>query len=352
MNKFLFLALAISLTLTLATDNKDRGQFGIYEGTRKPSNTDFLVVVQWAEGHNFWTMRGSYRVAISLGIGLIVVITTFAKFAMVKGACANGWKETPINIMIIWDESVHYACHTAQLFAILLMTMTDRSLSELFGESICLPMYVISSYGYGYTVFGSFMLAVYRACYLYADNWVKYKIGEVRLLLFLMALGNLTCFLLTLVYTFPQKRMATIMEYCLGWDPGYMGNLFDYNQAEQPQGPILVLAFVQVLNIGEALLYVSCFWRLFKQNRNISHLLSADVIKKRNRKHAQTLTAQMLTFAIEAKFFILIMLTETASSTFRGMVLIMKLLEYVIITISHVVTSQAAKEVMKNMLKR
>ena len=102
---------------------------------------------------------------------------------------------------------------------------------------------------------------------------------------------------------FELERYGTSseMEFCTGYSLSAMRKFLNNNHKnEQGQNTLFgVVLILQTFMCSEMVIYISIFWKLYKQNQKENRSLSKEVIRLRNNKNAISLSGQVSTFVAE-----------------------------------------------------
>ena len=92
------------------------------------------------------------------------------------------------------------------------------------------------------------------------------------------------------------------MEFCTGYSLSSIRNFLSNNHHKNEQGRstlFVVVLILQTFMCSEMVIYISIFWKLYKQNQKENRALSEEVIRLRNNKNAISLSGQVSTFVAE-----------------------------------------------------
>ena len=94
------------------------------------------------------------------------------------------------------------------------------------------------------------------------------------------------------------------MEFCTGYSlssiRNFLSNNNNHHKNEQGRSTLIVVVLIlQTFMCSEMVIYISIFWKLYKQNQKENRALSKEVIRLRNNKNAISLSGQVSTFVVE-----------------------------------------------------
>ena len=221
------------------------------------------------------------------------------------------------------------------------------------GEWYCIVVYYAHVFVIYYSIIGGLMIAVYRLLLITQDQWVKYIVGERKLLGIIMILGIvLTLFFVVLTNAstdYDQLRRDTCMLTpnrniftALDSYEQSLGNpsIYRYwNIVTKFVGLVLLL-----MTFAELAIYIGFFLYLYKHNnsRKLAKLLEPSVIRRRNRQNATTFFGLFCTFLFEVSMVIIFQIGVLIGGKSNRLWIILishNLLSFIIMSIIEVFTS-------------
>ena len=94
--------------------------------------------------------------------------------------------------------------------------LLDNLIKKLFLKKYCNTFYYLTTFMVTYMTVGGLVTAIYRVSYIKAPNCVKYKIGEVRLLVVLVLVGLLLTMSVPILFEAGRGTRANF-NLCLGY---------------------------------------------------------------------------------------------------------------------------------------
>ena len=170
------------------------------------NHSNFIYVDDHAFLLNFpypWrVVWGIYIIAIIIGgLACRVIILNYLRVVDIKS--------TPINWLIWFQQLSGTISGMFNLPMAALTLLYENSLGSLFGSTFCdwLPLGgCLSLSGY---VQWSCLVAIFRVLYIKAQTWVKYRVGEKRLLVYFILAGMMGQFCLAGVMFYHDDESVT-----------------------------------------------------------------------------------------------------------------------------------------------
>ena len=162
-----------------------------------------------------------YYLRIAFGIYLILLIIggLICRRIILKFLRAPETKSNPINSLIWMDQICGIVFGTFNLIFGSVTLILPVSLGSIMGEQFCnsVPPLAGCINLTGYIIWSA-LIAIYRTLYIKAQNWVKYKIGEKRLLKLFIFLGSFVQLSLSLtIFYFDDDSL--VVKVCHHYSP-------------------------------------------------------------------------------------------------------------------------------------
>ena len=119
---------------------------------------------------------------------------------------------------------------------------------------------------------------------------------------------------------------------------------------------IVALTITVCCTIGEIICYVLFAHHTYNNdNGNVKNLLDPEITKQRNRKNLTTFLAQFYSFATEVTFLIvivIIVLIDSTDTTIKALVVVIKIMEFGVLSLVEIVFSDELRATMVEDLKK
>ena len=232
----------------------------------------------------------------------------------ILGSGGHNLKDRPINVLILVSAVVH---HVTQFSVALHLTATlvfDIAPGDIFGRVYCDILMVFECWGlvYGLTT-GTLGIAIYRVLYIKRDVWVKYHIGETRLLLIILFVGFVVNSLVPafLFYDINIDHTYTRFAHnlCIGLSDVQVDTLIEYQVSRGidmhnvTMWKRLAIAIKLSMTIMEICCYIVFCHHCYKID-NASRLLPTRDVRRSNVRNATTFLGQFYSFIVETAFLI------------------------------------------------
>ena len=233
-------------------------------------------------------------------------------------------------------------------YHIVLMTEWGQYLD---GSWVCTLYRFLNRFNLAYTVIGGLGLSIYRILYIQKDHWVRYVIGEKRLLNIIL-FGGLGIAAVTLVL-FASNGFEYILnkESCRLFIHLELMQIMDAFEQSRENLPLSAnwantrvwVGFAGMcMIVTEISIYISFFHFIHKHDNSetLRRLLGQNVIQNRNKRNAVTFFGQFCSFVIEVS----IMIAFTVASKWKSqysfyMMLFFKYAGFTAMAIVEVLTS-------------
>ena len=297
------------------------------------------------------------KVTTSFGLGLSLLVGCYFKSALYVYMYEKRktLSERPINVLLLVQAIVQHLISTLMIIFYVFGLNSDTAISEHLGaEAWCNIVFHAGNYGFSYRVVGGLGIACYRLLYLFASDWVKYKIGSDILLYLTLSLSFTIPTGLILGFATgngPASRKQAGWNLCIGKSEELRNVLHEYSilrgttipEAEHIPKIMVLIALLFV--VAELVSYVVFFGHYYLHDREMlrKKILKADEIKRRNQKNAITFLGQFWTFLTECIMLILIFisLNEQSDISFRVLAIIGFWIEFGLVSVVEVCASES-----------
>ena len=296
-------------------------------------------------------------IAISLSIGSFFkgIMYTY----MFKNNKNNrGWMHRPINVLTISSAVIHHLTHVSLGIWYVVIMVSESPLGPTLGYQYCQVMDVVGVYAIAYLSVGSLGIAIYRVLYMKYQQWVKFGVGEIRLLWIVLSLSVSLSGLLVFLYKLEPSSYRFQMNACNGESFTYAQILIDYGLASEyrmintknlQKGSIAVCISIQSI---ELIIYVWFFYTRYKNdNGNIKSLLGVEIIRDRNIKNVSTFLGQFYCFLIECTFLVTVLVIEhlydAKTPHIKAYVSMVKLIDFGVLSAVEVFSSPSLRAFMR-----
>jgi len=203
--------------------------FFYYVAKDNSKNQAGILFFNFTEDYPF-PLSMPYPLRIFFGIYLILLIIggLVCRRIILQFLRAPETKSNPINSLIWMDQICGIVFGTFNLIFGSVTLMLPVSLKSIMGEQFCNIVPPLSGCinltGY---IIWSALIAIYRTLYIKAQNWVKYKIGEKRLLKLVIYLGSFVQLSLSLTIVYFDDD-SLVVKVCHHYSPNDLEILQQY----------------------------------------------------------------------------------------------------------------------------
>lgn len=270
----------------------------------------------------------------------------------------RGWMHRPINVLTVTSAIIHHATHLSIGIWYVIILMTESPIADIVGFQYCEIMDVVGLYGLVYLIVGSFGIAACRILYVKQEYWVKYVVGERSLLAIILILSISLCGILVFMFKLERSALRTHMNMCAGLSVTESQILIEYDVSRGMEMMVTTLfqstvaGICIIMQTSEFVIYLWFFWHRYKMdNGNIRKLLTQDVIRQRNTKNISTFLGQFYCFLVEYAFVIAILIltsfTHEHNELLRAITVLVKLMDFGIMSAVEVLSSHTLRSFMK-----
>ena len=254
-----------------------------------------------------------YNSRLSLSIAMICtsIVGTYYKMKLYKGVFRvkkenRGWMHRPINILILLSSVIHHSTHLMMSTFGVHALLSSTAPIQMFGPFYCTLMNITTTFGVVHLASGSFGIAVFRIMYIRFEDFVKYHIGEKKLLLLISSGSIIISSTLTSLHKIEENGGRVATNICYGMSPEQAQALIDYHLITDDY--LLTTDYFRKITVSatfmmmliELFIYIYiCTWRYKYENGSITKLLDPRVTKRRNATNIITFIGQFYEFMVE-----------------------------------------------------
>ena len=290
-----------------------------------------------------------------LGVTIFLAMVIGTYFKSILYTCIFESSRKPINILILTYSII---CHGAQILGslnYLLSIIYDDTIGTIVGRWYCGFWYRLLSFEICYMAAGNLGMALYRVLYIKHDQWVRYFVGE-KLLLYIILVGGLavTALMVTVQFNF-EHRLKVVTDLCRAPSAIELRILTEYRIsrgiefATTSPFKFAIITMVLSMTIAQILCYVAIASYIYNHDNSATtrRILSAGVIRERNRTNAITLFGQLCTFLLQMVMYGIIFVIK-ASTNWRPQIVAaiipIKIGFFAIISLVEIITSPSLKK--------
>ena len=274
----------------------------------------------------------------------------------------RGWMHRPLNVLLVTSDLVHHATHIlAGSWYVICMVM-EPPFSDKVGYGACWAFMVIGAFGVTYLCIGSLGMAIYRLLYIKNENWVKYKIGEKRLLFIVFFSSFAITTILVMMFTIEDSGDRSGFNMCTSLSVADTEIFMDYKMSTGAnllrttyirKVAIFIAVIAQMIEFS---IYVWFFWYQHKMyNGKIAKLMKQEDVKERNAKNIGTFMGQFYGFMMEFAFLVFFLIIQFPwfysngnAARVRGIVTCLKFADFGSLSAIEVFSSPLLRSYMKS----
>ena len=258
----------------------------------------------------------------------------------------------PINVLILIQSIIHHTVCFLMVANYSGSLYFDITLSDYFGEEWCNVPWYIQAYGAFYRNFGSLGIAVFRLLMIKSNDWVKYKFGMKRLLMFVCASSIVVSAFVTIGFGMgngPASRKQVTWNFCAGKSEVFREIVNEYHQLtgkayDESEVIAEIAVIINLLSAGlELFCYIIFFQHLDNHDREMlkRKVLSSGEVKKRRNRNAISFMGQFYGFGVEiiVYFGLLFTLKESSNIGYRLGLVLCFWIEFGMVSVVEVMTS-------------
>ena len=303
------------------------------------------------------SLSSDVKVTLAVVMTLSLLIGSVCKGIMYVYVSTTN-KKRPINTLIITSAIIHHTTHLFSGTWYILVLLVDSPLSDLLGSGSCYIMMSIGVFGLVYLSVGSLGISVYRIMYIKREIFVKNVIGENRLLVIILSTSLLLTGLASELFMAQETAERTGINMCTGLSVTQTQIYTDYKLSigdeigTTLQGERITIGLCLVSQTIELVIYIWFFHMRYKNdNGSITGLMRQEDTHKRNLKNIGTFLGQFYSFVIEYSFLISLLLcgifADENTQTYRALVVLMKFVDFGVLSCVEVLSSPQLRSFMK-----
>ena len=302
------------------------------------------------------------KVIISVAIVLSLFIGSYFKSIMYRYVFTSnknnrGWMHRPINVLTISSAIIDHISNVSFGLWYIALVLSEFTIGQSAGAQYCEIMDVVWVYGVCYLSVGSLGTSIYRVLYIKHQQWVKFVVGEGRLLCIVLSLSITVSVILVFLYKLETSSSRIGLNACNGVSFMYAQILIDYGLASGHQmitttylrkGSLAVLIGIQLI---ELIIYIWVFYIRFKNdNGNMKRVLTVEAVRNRNIKNVNTFLGQFYSFLTEYAFlFVSLVVTFLVDKTYhyKAYVGLAKIINFALLSAVEVFSSPNLRSFLK-----
>ena len=298
------------------------------------------------------------KVIITVAIVLSLFIGSYFKSIMYRYVFTSnknnqGWMHRPINVLTISSAIINHISNVSIGLWVVALVLSDFTIGQSAGAHYCEVMDVVMSYGVSYLSVGSLGISIYRVLYIKHQHWVKFVVGEGRLLCIVLSLSITVSGIIVFLGTLETTNSRLLLNACDGVSYMYAQILIDYGLASGHQmitttylrkGAIALLIGIQLV---ELIIYIWFFYIRFKNdNGNIKRVLTVEAVRNRNIKNVSTFLSQFYSFLTEYAFLFAALVATCLVDTgyyFKAYIILAKFINFALLSAVEVFSSPSLR---------
>ena len=265
--------------------------------------------------------------------------------------------QMPINFLILIQALIQ---HSICLFMVTYYTtglFFNITVSEHVDETWCNIPWYVQAFALGYRNFGSLGIAIFRLLLIKCNTWIKDKIGLKKLLLIILAASLILTTLCSIGFGMgngPASHKQVTWNFCIGTSEKLREAAHNYSLLTgivEPEYEFISEISVLV-SLGAVAIELACYLAFFQHLASHDNsmlkkkVLNTGQVKSRRRENAITFLGQFYGFGVEVLLYVSLMYTlrEKESIGYRVAIVVGVWLEFAIISIVEVMTSNNLRE--------
>ena len=171
-----------------------------------------------------------WKIIIWISVTSSLITGWFAKSVIYLYIFKTKIKGQPINVLVFIEQLVHHFCGNFVLINITFSLPLGLSIADMIekyfgsiisGNMYCWVYFYIQTLNITYRGVDGLGIALIRFLYIKKGNWLKYKFGERRFLLWVEITIWVVCFIM--VYYFGSENISnrTIYNTCMGHNEAF-----------------------------------------------------------------------------------------------------------------------------------
>ena len=303
------------------------------------------------------------KVITSVAIVVSLLIGSYFKGIMYKYVFTSnknnrGWMHRPINVLMISSAIIHHISSVSIGIWYVALMMSESPFGKSLGAQYCEIMDVVGVYGITYLSVGSLGTSVYRVLYIKHEQWVRFVIGEKRLLGIVLSLSIAMCGIIVFLYKLERSNNRIQLNACNGESFMYGNILIDYGLAAGHQminttylqkGSIAICIGMQLIELS---IYIWFFYIRFKNdNGNIKRVLTVEAVRNRNIKNVGTFLGQFYSFLTEYIYLLTLLLfawfVDEETHHLKSYIVVTKVIDFALLSAVEVFSSPSLRSFIR-----
>ena len=336
-----------------------------HNGNNYSTIYDDVIVVSEVFDHTppLIGMEFYIKVITSVAIVVSLVIGSYFKSIMYRYVFTSnknnrGWMHRPINVLTISSAIIHHISSVSVGIWSVALMISESPFGQTLGAQYCELMDVVLIYGIAYLSVGSLGISFYRVLYIKHQQWVKFVIGEGRLLSIVLSLSIAVSGILVFLYKLETSSNRILLNACYGESFMYGNFLIDYGLAAGHQ--VINTTYLQKGSLAiamgfqsiEFVIYIWVFYIRFKNdNGNIKRVLTVEAVRDRNIKNVGTFLGQFYSFLTECIFLLTILVmsifVDEETHHLKSYIFLAKIIEFALLSAVEVFSSPSLRSFIK-----
>ena len=191
---------------------------------------EIIAITDRSDAPIFFKLPHCIAILCSLGLLFTWTFGLLGKYAVFISIFRVGLSKTPINLLILTDQTINLIHRSLTIWATALVLHTNQPLVSFFGKSFCDVTRCIAILGTCHAVYGSFGITCYRA--IVVRKAFDLKVVSVRHLWPLATISlawSLAMTFVTSVIFYHVQHKSFVADLCYGYSESYSSILKDYN---------------------------------------------------------------------------------------------------------------------------
>ena len=243
----------------------------------------------------------------------------------------------PIDWLILVTSVVQHLNAINLIYNGLLVMLFDISSEQLVTEWVCTIPRLLFQFEVCYSCIGSLGVSIFRIIYIKNDLWVKYSLGEKKMLVIVLfggfAITGVCMFLLSY-----NDYDRTFKETCLLSPSTPLLQVLDEYEQSRGNNSIYIhwiqcrrILFIILVaaTLCELIIYIIFFHHMYQHDNDVrlQVLLGSKVIRRSNQRNAITFFGQFCSFAFEIGLN-MVMISAVEGNASWGVVILFKMVAF------------------------
>ena len=261
----------------------------------------------------------------------------------------------PIDLLILVTSVVQHLNSINLIYNGLLVMLFDISSEQLVKEWVCTLPRLLFQFEICYSCIGSLGVSIFRIIYIKNHLWVKYCLGEKKILTIILFGGFAVTVVCMLLLSYNDYERIFKETCLLSPSVPLLEELDEYEQSRGNDSIYLhwiqcrrILFIILVcVTLAELIIYIIFFQHMYQHDNsvNLRVLLESKAIRRRNQRNAITFFGQFCSFAFEIGLNI-IMISAVEGNASWGVVILFKMVAFTSMAIIEDLTSASLRRIL------